>query len=272
MVRQRTWQDNAEEFKALDEGEGWPFARLVACSVVRAPGRVSIETLGEKVTATEFARRADTSNDRVLRYLTAWERAAEKGWVPAAATLTPDSVTGMTDPEHNWREVYDARKAGGRPRDSRPEDAATIISRRGAQAVVNALTPSQQREVAAELGKTEAGIEGALEGYQQRPTEQARRRETSERQANQSEGEQLVYHFRTHAVMAPMMSLDGIVTEVTTEGDGRDYELDDTGSEHARMVADVLEGLGARLRAWANGDTTDPWDRSLADLLGGESE
>jgi hypothetical protein len=273
-VRQRTWQDNADEFAALDQGEGWPFARLVACSVVRDNGHGNRRDrdVSGKVSATEFARRAETSNDRVLRYLTGWDKAAEKGWVAAASTLTPDSATGMTDPEHNWREVYDARKAGGRPRDSRPEDAAIIVQRRGAAAVVAAMPADVQREVALELGKTEAGIDAALDGYRQRPEEQARRRAVQERQAAQSEAEDVVYRFRTHTVMAVVMSLDAIVTEVTTPGDGREYELDDTGAEHARMVSDVLNGLASRLRAWSNGDSTDPWDRSLQDLLGGATE
>jgi hypothetical protein len=40
-----------------------------------------------KVTAAEFARLSDTTADRVLRYLAAWERAADAGLVSHAVGL-----------------------------------------------------------------------------------------------------------------------------------------------------------------------------------------
>lgn len=59
MMR-RTWKDNADEFALLDAGEGWPFARLVACSVEkgkgngRPPKTVTRVTVSGKVSAHEF--------------------------------------------------------------------------------------------------------------------------------------------------------------------------------------------------------------------------
>jgi predicted NBD/HSP70 family sugar kinase len=170
MAQQRTWQDNADEFAALDKGEGWPFARLVACSVAKGRGEGGSHHRNDryggdgKTSAQEFARRAETSAPRVLRFLEAWGKAAEKGWVPAADTLTPDSVRGMADPEHPWNGVYDASKAGGRPRDTQPEDAAAILSRRGAKAVVESLTPEQQQELASAItAVNRPAVEEALE-------------------------------------------------------------------------------------------------------------
>jgi hypothetical protein len=173
----RTWEDNARDFAALDEGEGWPFAVLVACSVEKGKGnggdRHSAQFLargteatkpGEKVNAETFAKAAGTSGDRVLRYLDGWNNAAAKRVVPAASRLTPESVSTValpTKPSQSWMMPSDdgntrkyryldtkVRPTGGRPRDSKPEDAAAIIEKRGATAVVAALSPEQQVEVA----------------------------------------------------------------------------------------------------------------------------
>lgn len=107
----RTAQMNADEFRQMDEGEGWPFARLVAHSVYNFGQRRPTEEeksrarLSGKVDATEFARLADTGNDRVLRYLAAWQRAAKAGVVADADTLTAHDSTLTdipSDPEHSW--------------------------------------------------------------------------------------------------------------------------------------------------------------------------
>ncbi len=73
---------------------GWQFAILFACSVEKgAAGRPANNRRdrddSEKCSAREFADKANTSTDRVLRYLNAWNEAAEKGVVQDAATLAP---------------------------------------------------------------------------------------------------------------------------------------------------------------------------------------
>src|SRR4029453_17684332 len=151
----RTWQDNAAEFAALDVGEGWPFARLVACSVERGAGQGSTKPRNDryKVSADTFAREAGTSAPRVLRYLETWHKASRRGWVPAASTLTPDMAHTIMDPEQPWFSkdggLYDATKAGGpaRPENARAEVVAQIVEKRGAVAVVEHLTPEQRRDV-----------------------------------------------------------------------------------------------------------------------------
>lgn len=162
----RTWQDNAAEFAALDEGEGWPFARLVACSVEKNIGNggnpsVTRVTDAGKVSARAFAEAAGTTTPRVLRYLDGWANAAKKRLVRAPSRLTPDDVDTPypTKPQHSWLDdskpgkplrFVDAKAVhvGGRPRDAQPEAAATIIERRGPEAVVEAMTPKQREEMA----------------------------------------------------------------------------------------------------------------------------
>ena len=151
----RTWQDNAAEFRALDAGEGWPFAVLVACSVEKGTGgpRATGPRAPVKVTAREFAEGAGTTHTRVARYLAAWERGAALGLVPAAADLAPGDVHTVTLPEVPWDGdggVYEP-VGGGRPRDGKATDAVAIIAKRGAVAVVDAMPPEARREVAEAL-------------------------------------------------------------------------------------------------------------------------
>lgn len=123
--KNRTWKDNAAEFAALDRGEGWQFAILVACSVypTDVPGgrptdtyRGSMESAG-KCSIEHFARQAETSTVRVRRYYDAWQKASDNGWVQDAATLTPMAAHDMALPEMPWKAsqggVYDASKTGG---------------------------------------------------------------------------------------------------------------------------------------------------------------
>jgi hypothetical protein len=144
----RTWQDNADECRQLDDGEGWPFARLVACSVCG-------DARKGKTSPAEFAKRWGTTPDRVLRYLNGWRAAAKLRLVADPDTLTPDDVLTPypTGPEHSWMLVNgshryaDTSKAGGRPRDSRPSDAVTIIGRRGVPAVVAEMPTATKLEM-----------------------------------------------------------------------------------------------------------------------------
>lgn len=101
---ERTWEQNALEFAELDKGEGWPFAILVACSVQpgKVGGRRSNLDRDLKVDATTFAARAETSNDRILRYYRAWQKAALNGYVPNADTLKPSDVDNVKLPTLAW--------------------------------------------------------------------------------------------------------------------------------------------------------------------------
>jgi hypothetical protein len=101
----RTWKDNAAEFAALDRGEGWQFAVLVACSAeIRPRGRQWSNSRSPriKVSVDEFAREAGTSWERVRDYLKAWRVAADKGWVQGADQLRPENAHDFQVPDRPW--------------------------------------------------------------------------------------------------------------------------------------------------------------------------
>jgi hypothetical protein len=144
----RTWQDNAREFAALDKGEGWPFAVLVACSVEKGTSahRPASIDAGEKVSARMFAETASTGDSRVRRYLDAWDKAAAAGLVLPAAELSPADV-GIPLPEADFGDFYTAALSGGRQYGNVAE-AVRTIEKRGVEAIVEALTPEQRVEIA----------------------------------------------------------------------------------------------------------------------------
>jgi hypothetical protein len=142
----RTWKDNAAEFAALDLGEGWPFAILVACSVEKGAGQGTppVNRPEAKVSATAFAEVAGTSHKRVLRYLEAWERAVADGVVPDASTLTPEDAHHVTIPDAQFGGkggYYDGSAQGG----GLPTDRVQATK---AETLVDKMTPEQRVEVA----------------------------------------------------------------------------------------------------------------------------
>lgn len=100
----RTWEDNADELARMDDGEGWPFARLVACSVEPGQGGPTVARATVKATANQFAKRWGTAATRVMRYLRGWQLAAEAGLVIPANELTPDDVNTPypTEAKNSW--------------------------------------------------------------------------------------------------------------------------------------------------------------------------
>lgn len=104
-----SWQKDAEEFGAHIRAGGWRLGFLVARSV-NPPDIESDHP--EKGSATEFAKWARTSKDRVLRHLDAWDAAASAGHVPFSVDLEPDADIGLDAADlPTWGEFYDARKA-----------------------------------------------------------------------------------------------------------------------------------------------------------------
>lgn len=96
---------DAAFFKSLSED--WAFAAAIACSVQPGDGngnRRARDSSG-KVSARRFAAAADSSADRVMRYLRIWEAAAEKKIVPHAKTLTPGTASTMVLPETPWKDA-----------------------------------------------------------------------------------------------------------------------------------------------------------------------
>lgn len=162
-------EKDAREFGLHVRQGGWRLGLLVARCVVKAPGRDSFSTekLNGKVPAAEFARMSGTTAARVLRYLTAWEKAADAGYVPAAVTLTPGAESAEFDIDADrlpeWSDFYDASGAGGRPRDGKPEDALTIIGRQGpeerGQLVTQLLTDPDTRAAVVTQARGVAAVE-----------------------------------------------------------------------------------------------------------------
>lgn len=147
-MSEMTTREDAREFGLHITHGGWRLGLLVARSVEKGtPAHRPVTTVtGAKVSARQFAEDSGTSANRVLRYLAAWDKAAAAGWVPRAETLTPGQEVGLPD-ALKWSKFYDATDAGGRPRDSKPQDAVTIIERRGVPNVVAAMSDSMQREM-----------------------------------------------------------------------------------------------------------------------------
>jgi hypothetical protein len=109
---------DAKEFGLHVRQGGWRLGLLVARNVKKGQGHGGdrksdqdrahdLDRTG-KVSATEFARRSDTSADRILRHLTAWDKAAEAGHVPPASGLSPGDEGVALDVEAlpDWTEFY----------------------------------------------------------------------------------------------------------------------------------------------------------------------
>jgi hypothetical protein len=105
-------EQDAHEFGLHDKQGRWRLGLLVARNVEKGLGDRSLsrrdrDTKG-KVSARGFARAAKTSPDRVLRYLEAWERAADEGVVPHAADLSPGKEVDLdVEMLPDWEHYYD---------------------------------------------------------------------------------------------------------------------------------------------------------------------
>jgi hypothetical protein len=150
----RTWKDNAHEFGALTkQGVDVRLAVLVACSVEQG---VTTVTPQGKSSIKSFAPEAGTSMPRIKRHLDAWEKCASQGLCSPSADLTPDDANDpdlLVPTQEEFASAFDATGSGGRPRDSKAEDAAAIIEKRGAEAVVEASTPASQADLARALAR-----------------------------------------------------------------------------------------------------------------------
>jgi hypothetical protein len=140
----RTWEDNAEEYKQLDQGEGWPFAVLVACSVARVgTGHGHADIGNGKVNANRFAGKAGTHRNRVIRHFDAWQRAAKQGLVPDADTLKPEDAREVKLPDIPWSKNKGGFYYGG----------TNVISTSAVETIKNVLAarhPKTQAKIVAE--------------------------------------------------------------------------------------------------------------------------
>jgi hypothetical protein len=126
---------DAREFGLHVKQGGWRLGLLVARSVEKSAGDgvnrddegVTTVTREGKVSAREFARRSGTSAPRVLRYLTAWNKAASKRHVLPSALLAPGRELTDLDAEKlpPWSDFYDARPKPTPP--AAPEPTPTVV-------------------------------------------------------------------------------------------------------------------------------------------------
>ena len=144
-------QADAQEFGQHVRQGGWRLGLLVARNVVRAPGRVSIETLAPKTNATRFGELSGVSTTKVLRYLAAWNLAAEQGIVPPASDLAPGSDVDLdVDTLPSWSQFYEAKNTSGRqPEPIKPsvEEVAEAVKSNPeiAKAVAEHVEPTREQ-------------------------------------------------------------------------------------------------------------------------------
>lgn len=149
---------DAHEFGLHVRQGGWRLGLLVARNVEKGIGTGGGGTdgshrrkrEGEKVSAAEFARLSGTSADRVLRYLVAWNNAADAGHVKHGDELAPGVADEGIDVESlpDWADFYPPqyadrmRRAGQQAARERPEEIADALRRApeaAATVVVNVL-------------------------------------------------------------------------------------------------------------------------------------
>lgn len=115
-MSQNTIETDAKEFGLHVKQGGWRLGLLVARNVEKGTrggdngnqhtGGISQSRNG-KVPAKKFADDSGTSADRVLRYLTAWNKAADAGLVPHSTDLTPgQELDGIDFEALNWNAYY----------------------------------------------------------------------------------------------------------------------------------------------------------------------
>jgi hypothetical protein len=280
MSPKRTWQQNAEEFALLDQGEGWPFAILVACSVEKGVGdgrprktSANAEVSG-KASIVAFAARAGTSQDRVRRYLEAWNNAAKAGHCPSSTELGPADVDAVAYPALGWREHYAASNATmtystkGTTRSAKallrrsPEAAEDIMSD---QTVADRLldTPAGRdrvekaaRKVAADNRRRAAELEDAY-----RKGEQHR---ANERSSKKADGDEWETHVAFAEVTGQLARARRAINDAIVEA--RDSAFD---SDHVEVIVDRIEKLEAAtglLRLAVTGTLGVDWDAELVKL------
>lgn len=246
-------------------GGGWALGLAVAACIHpgNGQGRRSSEPRSDrdKVSAQEFARQSGTTASRVIRHLDAWKRAAARSLVVDPDELTPADWNDLDHlPEgYEWNEFYDATASGGRPRDSRPEDAVTIIDRRGAEPVVDALTDDQVENLAAALHerRPNAAQRGATRQIRER-AEQAQPAHTLDPTLTRFPGPDAT-HMDIDAEVARLHSaITRLMGYVSTHQDTMRARADRLSreAELCRMLADAAAGvtdadLDAALAEWS---------------------
>lgn len=117
---------DASEFGNHVRQGGWRLGLLVARNVEKGIGASagsnqyavrSVPTgTDQKVSAREFAELSGVGKNRVLRYLEAWNLAAEQGIVPKSWSLTPgEDIDLDVDQLPAWSQFYEAKNTSPQP-------------------------------------------------------------------------------------------------------------------------------------------------------------
>jgi hypothetical protein len=127
---------DAQEFGLHVKQGGWRLGLLVARNVEKGKDNgvhandqealTAVTASRSKVSAGRFAEQSGTSTPRVLRYLTAWESAADAGHVPHAATLSPGVDPAIDwDSLPPWTDFYKSNP-GGLPKRLKDSSVAAV--------------------------------------------------------------------------------------------------------------------------------------------------
>lgn len=272
---------DAAEFGVHIKAGGWRLGLLVARNVQPGTGEGrpprNRETLTVvKVSAAEFARLAGTSVPRTLRYFDAWERAADVGLVPHAATLAPGDDVEW-DEEFNtvnpWTNFYSSGKTTvDTIRQNKPAMRQAIaenpeFAEAAAEALAETAPAATKRETFKRLaadpdvgGHDRTRFEAETTMRDAATTNVARRREVVEQSTNKV-AQSLGY---TDA----LLTMDHIASNGRKVADlwtrGSDSWSDDQRAEFRARWSETRHELDTASQAFAS-----DFDAELADLLGG---
>jgi hypothetical protein len=270
-------QADAQEFGLHIKQGGWRLGLLVARNVEKGTGTssganqhrsVAVATDLGKVSGRTFAEAAGTSADRVLRYLTAWEKAADAGYVPHAASLTPGTELDL-DAEKMpgvWESFF--RSQPNSARNDRLREQAELD---GAGPAVTIAIASNPKAVAAAIkadSNTREAAAAALSSWRADHDHQV-----SERPEPLSDlpappaREQSDSRWVIHALAEYQAALDrlrGLLRGARQRVDLTDDEREILTEKNNQVLA-----LGHFLQTALSGDVSTDWDTALA-KLGGE--
>lgn len=143
----RSWQQNAAEYAAYTQGDGWMYSLLAGCSVERGVHgqRGTLPTVIGKVSVREFAGAAHSAPATVARALDAWDRLAAEGVVPPSADLSPSDVPLVVLPDNSLY-PWD-RYAEKKERDYEAERLRAMANNIPPEKIAAALRPEQRAAV-----------------------------------------------------------------------------------------------------------------------------
>lgn len=166
-------EHDAREFGLHVKQGAWRLGLLVARNVQPGNGqsergsRRRNDRSDEKISASKFAELSGTSQPRVMRYLNAWNRAAEAGLVPMSRDLMPGDDPDLDwDSLPDWNEFYDGRKQGGYngAKDRKPTTATVdaVLELPAKDLAKFALDAIDRPGVADEIAKNPGGRSAAM--------------------------------------------------------------------------------------------------------------